>query len=106
MPASPSRTAPAGRAGAGGTSPMTRRLGKLLAWPFLALLLLYRWTLSPFLGINCRFQPTCSEYAREALRTYGLPRGAWLAARRIARCHPWGPSGYDPLPHPTDRDRF
>ncbi len=81
-----------------------RRLGRLLAWPFLALLQLYRWTVSPLLGINCRFQPTCSEYAREALGTYGLFRGGWLAARRIGRCHPWGPSGYDPLPAPADRD--
>lgn len=58
----------------------------------------YQWLLSPVLGNNCRFHPTCSEYAIEAIRTHGLPRGSWLAVRRIGRCHPWGAAGHDPVP--------
>ena len=72
--------------------------------PFAALLALpvrgYRLLLSPWVGHGCRFQPTCSAYALEALETHGAFKGSWLAARRIARCHPWGGSGYDPVPHP------
>jgi hypothetical protein len=59
---------------------------------------LYRHTLSPLFGFNCRFQPTCSEYASEAVRQYGGIAGGWLAIKRLGRCHPWGGSGYDPLP--------
>jgi len=77
---------------------MIKALGVLLAWPLLVLVCLYRLAISPWLGNNCRFEPTCSEYALEALRQHGAFRGTWLAARRIARCHPWGGSGYDPVP--------
>lgn len=77
---------------------MLKALGQLLAWPLLALVCLYRYTISPFLGNNCRYQPTCSQYAIEALREHGAFRGAWLAAKRISKCHPWGGSGYDPVP--------
>ncbi len=73
-------------------------LGRLLAWPLLLLVRIYRYTLSPLLGVNCRYQPTCSEYAVEALRQHGAFRGMALAARRIGRCHPWGGAGYDPVP--------
>jgi putative membrane protein insertion efficiency factor len=73
-------------------------LGRLLAWPLLALVALYRLLVSPWLGANCRFDPSCSAYALEALREHGAFRGSWLAARRIGRCHPWGGSGYDPVP--------
>ena len=80
-------------------------LGRLLAWPLLLLVRIYRYTLSPLLGVNCRYQPTCSEYAVEALRQHGAFRGMALAARRIGRCHPWGGSGYDPVPGPnSDND--
>jgi len=58
----------------------------------------YRLVLSPWVGMHCRFQPTCSAYALEALKAHGALRGASLTARRIARCRPGGPSGYDPVP--------
>jgi len=67
---------------------------RLLALPIRA----YRLAISPWLGLNCRFQPTCSEYALDALAQHGAMRGAWLALRRVARCHPWGRSGFDPVP--------
>ena len=60
----------------------------------------YKLTLSPWFGQSCRFLPTCSEYGLEAVRRHGPWRGAWLTLRRIARCHPWGSSGYDPVPPP------
>jgi putative membrane protein insertion efficiency factor len=58
----------------------------------------YRYLLSPFFGSRCRFYPTCSEYAEGAVASYGAWRGGWLAARRLARCHPWHPGGFDPVP--------
>jgi putative membrane protein insertion efficiency factor len=58
----------------------------------------YRWLVSPLLGVNCRYAPSCSEYAIEALRVHGAVRGGWLAARRLGRCHPWGGHGFDPVP--------
>ncbi len=65
----------------------------------LALLIrLYQWTLSPLLGPTCRFHPTCSRYALEALERYGALKGSWLTLRRLGRCHPWHPGGYDPVP--------
>ncbi len=75
-----------------------RKTGQLLAWPLLALVWLYRVAISPLIGANCRFQPTCSAYAEEALRRHGALRGGWLMLKRIGRCHPWGGSGYDPVP--------
>ena len=59
---------------------------------------LYRFLLSPFLGRNCRYYPTCSAYALEAIENHGAARGGWLAAKRICRCHPWGGAGPDPVP--------
>jgi putative membrane protein insertion efficiency factor len=59
---------------------------------------LYRWLVSPLLGPHCRFLPTCSAYALEALRVHGPLHGSWLSLRRIARCHPFGGSGLDPVP--------
>ncbi|HYZ25998.1 MAG TPA: membrane protein insertion efficiency factor YidD [Geminicoccaceae bacterium] len=64
---------------------------------------LYRWVISPLLGPSCRYLPTCSEYALDALREHGVWRGGGLAVWRIGRCHPWGGSGYDPVPG-TDPD--
>jgi putative membrane protein insertion efficiency factor len=64
----------------------------------LGLIRLYQLTLSPWLGTQCRYDPTCSNYAAEALEQHGVVRGVWLAAKRLGRCHPWGRSGYDPVP--------
>lgn len=64
----------------------------------LALLRGYRYAISPLLGRNCRFVPSCSEYAMEAVERHGAAKGGWLAARRVCRCHPFNPGGYDPVP--------
>ncbi len=72
-----------------------------MSWPARLLrapIHLYRWTLSPLLGPRCRFLPSCSDYALEALTRHGALRGGWLTLRRLGRCHPWGDSGYDPVP--------
>lgn len=58
----------------------------------------YRLALSPVLGSHCRFAPTCSDYARQAVASHGAVKGAWLAARRLLRCHPFHPGGFDPPP--------
>ena len=64
----------------------------------LQLLTMYRLLISPFLGRNCRFFPTCSDYATEALSRHGAAKGSWLTLKRITRCHPWHPGGFDPVP--------
>ncbi|MEA3291791.1 MAG: membrane protein insertion efficiency factor YidD [Pseudomonadota bacterium] len=69
--------------------------------PLIFLVRGYRYLISPFLGRNCRFHPTCSCYAEEALTRHGALRGSWLALRRVFRCHPWHPGGVDPVP-PTE----
>lgn len=63
-----------------------------------AIIRLYRLLLSPLLGPNCRFYPSCSCYAEAAIEHHGVIKGCYLAARRILRCHPWHPGGYDPVP--------
>lgn len=71
------------------------------SWParaLMALVRLYQLTLSPLLGVTCRYQPTCSAYAMDALKQHGMWRGIWLTAKRFARCHPFGGHGYDPVP--------
>ena len=62
------------------------------------LIRLYQWTVSPLLGPRCRFYPSCSQYALEAIQRFGMLQGGWLAARRLGRCHPWQPGGFDPVP--------
>lgn len=58
----------------------------------------YQFAISPWMGSNCRYQPTCSSYMIEALKEHGLLKGMWLGTKRIGRCHPWGGHGYDPVP--------
>ena len=58
----------------------------------------YQLLLSPFIGNQCRFTPTCSQYAREAVEKHGAIKGSWMAIRRVSRCHPWHPGGHDPVP--------
>lgn len=70
----------------------------LLQSGVVALIRVYRRWVSPWLGPHCRFFPSCSAYAEEAIRRYGVIQGGYLALRRIGRCHPWGPHGYDPVP--------
>ncbi|MBB5390164.1 MULTISPECIES: membrane protein insertion efficiency factor YidD [unclassified Herbaspirillum] len=66
--------------------------------PLLLLLRAYKLGVSPFLGQNCRFYPSCSDYAAEAVRLHGALKGSWLAGRRLCKCHPWHPGGLDPVP--------
>lgn len=75
-----------------------KTLLRVLSWPFIALIKIYQWIISPLLGPKCRFTPTCSHYALEAFKKYGPLKGLWLSVKRISRCHPWGGHGYDPLP--------
>jgi len=76
-----------------------------LARVLYGLVIVYQWTLSPFIGRHCRFLPTCSNYALDALSKHGAIRGSQLAGRRLLRCHPWGGSGYDPVPEPGEDHR-
>ena len=71
-------------------NPMQHRL--------IGLIRIYQVALSPFVGNQCRFTPTCSQYAREAVERHGAMRGAWMAIKRVSRCHPWHPGGHDPVP--------
>jgi putative membrane protein insertion efficiency factor len=75
--------------------PVPARVSRTLA---IALIQLYQLVISPLLGPACRYEPGCSAYACTAIARHGVVRGAWLAVRRITRCHPWGGSGYDPVP--------
>jgi putative membrane protein insertion efficiency factor len=65
------------------------------------LIRIYQWTVSPLLGPRCRFYPSCSHYAHEAVLRFGVLRGGWLALKRLGRCHPWHPGGFDPVPPAT-----
>lgn len=78
-------------------------LSRLLAKPLIWLVKLYRLTLSPLIGQHCRFTPTCSVYAIEALQTHGVLRGTALTVHRLGRCHPWCEGGYDPVPPADDK---
>ena len=73
-------------------------VGWLCALPLRGMVWFYRYAVSPFLGAKCRFEPTCSAYAEEALQAYGAFKGCWFICKRIVRCHPFGGSGYDPVP--------
>jgi uncharacterized protein len=70
----------------------------LFSWPLIGLIRFYQYAISPLLGRRCRFFPSCSEYAAESINRHGALKGSWLAIRRLGRCHPWHPGGYDPVP--------
>ncbi|MGL5949098.1 MAG: membrane protein insertion efficiency factor YidD [Aeromonas sp.] len=78
--------------------------GSPLQWIAIKLIRAYQLILSPLLGPRCRFTPTCSQYAIEAIRLCGLPKGVWLASRRLLRCHPLSEGGYDPVLQPKRRN--
>ncbi|MEP7317082.1 MAG: membrane protein insertion efficiency factor YidD [Panacibacter sp.] len=71
---------------------------QILSYPFILLIKIYQYVISPVLGPKCRFTPTCSQYAAEALKKHGLFKGMWLSIKRISRCRPGGGHGYDPVP--------
>ena len=71
---------------------------KIIATPLIVLIKIYQLLISPLFPPSCRFTPTCSHYSIEALRKHGIIKGGWLSVKRILRCHPWGGSGYDPVP--------
>lgn len=75
-----------------------KKLGQILSFPFIFLIKLYQWIISPWLGSQCRFTPTCSQYGIDALKKYGPFKGSWLTLKRIAKCNPWGGQGNDPVP--------
>jgi len=70
----------------------------IIQYLVVGLIQLYRRAISPLFPPRCRFYPSCSEYAETAVRRYGVLRGGWMAARRLAKCHPWHPGGFDPVP--------
>lgn len=80
--------------GSSGAGIILARMKRLL----LGMIAAYRYVLSPFLGPRCRFYPSCSAYAAEAIDGHGALRGSWLALKRISKCHPWHPGGVDPVP--------
>ncbi|HLU85911.1 MAG TPA: membrane protein insertion efficiency factor YidD [Vicingaceae bacterium] len=65
---------------------------------FVVIIRIYQLSISPFLGANCRYTPTCSQYSIEAIEKHGPFKGGWLAIKRISSCHPWGGHGHDPVP--------
>jgi putative membrane protein insertion efficiency factor len=74
------------------------RVVRWLGYPFIFLIKLYQWLISPWLGAKCRYTPSCSQYGLEAFKKYGLFKGGYLTIKRILSCHPWGGHGYDPVP--------
>lgn len=82
------------------------RSPSLPALGLLGLIQLYKWTLSPLIGRGCRYQPTCSSYAADAIRLHGAWAGSWMGAARICRCAPWGGHGWDPAPETVRRNSW
>lgn len=77
---------------------IVKTIYKLIGWVLLVPVYIYKYAISPFTPASCRHYPTCSEYALQAVKIHGPFKGFWLATKRISRCHPWGTSGYDPVP--------
>lgn len=73
-------------------------LKKIIQFPFIFLIRFYQTVISPLTPATCRFEPTCSHYSTEAIQKHGVLKGIWLSVKRISKCHPWGKSGYDPVP--------
>ena len=81
-------------------------LNKIITSPLILLIRGYQLIISPLLGSNCRFMPTCSEYAMESLKVHGVIKGTFLTVKRIGKCHPWGGHGYDPIPNKMDKNKY
>ncbi|MGE0020158.1 MAG: membrane protein insertion efficiency factor YidD [Draconibacterium sp.] len=81
---------------------IVKTIYKLIGWVLLVPVYIYKYAISPFTPASCRHYPTCSEYALQAVKIHGPFKGFWLATKRISRCHPWGTSGYDPVPPKED----
>jgi putative membrane protein insertion efficiency factor len=75
-----------------------KRVVRWFSYPFIFLIKIYQWFISPLLGSKCRYTPTCSQYGLEAFKKYGPFKGGYLTIKRILSCHPWGGHGYDPVP--------
>ncbi len=75
-----------------------KMLSKILSYPFIFLIKIYQYGISPLMGSKCRYTPTCSHYSLEAFKKHGAFKGFYLTVKRISKCHPWGGSGYDPVP--------
>ncbi len=74
-------------------------INKILTYPLILFLKIYQLFISPIMGQNCRYLPTCSEYTIECLKQFGIIKGTFLSFKRISKCHPWGNHGYDPVPN-------
>jgi putative membrane protein insertion efficiency factor len=75
-----------------------KSIKEIVAFPFIGLIKIYQLIISPWMGPSCRYTPTCSQYAIEAIKKYGPLKGSWLGFKRILRCNPWGGHGHDPVP--------
>lgn len=78
---------------------------RVLTYPLILLVRFYQVAISPYMPSSCRYSPTCSHYTIEALNKHGLLKGSWFAIKRISSCHPWGGSGYDPVPEKKKRNK-
>jgi putative membrane protein insertion efficiency factor len=76
-------------------------INKIITHPIIVIIKFYQFFISPILGQNCRYLPTCSEYSIQSIKKFGIFKGAFLSLKRISKCHPWGNHGYDPVPNDT-----
>jgi len=84
---------------------MMKILRKIVRFPFILLVKIYQWTISPLFPAACRYEPTCSQYMIEAIQEWGVPKGLYLGIKRISTCHPWGGHGHDPVPRRKDHHK-